>query len=76
MSFSPDFLNLLDEEVRAFIHVSGIVFRTLPNGSMYPVIRVREKDWLVALYEGDPRTLDYWRETALRSWSYIGSEKK
>lgn len=72
MSLSPDFLNLLDEEVRAFICISGIEFRTLPQGSMYPVVRYRGTDWLVAMYEGDPRTIEYWRDTAKRTWSYIG----
>lgn len=72
MSFGPNFLNLLDEEVRAFIHMSGIEFRTCPNGSMYPVIRVRGHDYMVALCEGDPRTVDYWRERAIGAWSNIG----
>lgn len=75
MSLSPDFLDTLDEEVRAFINMSGIVFRRYANGSLYPVLLVNGTDYLVniALPEGiDIRSLEFWQQTAKRAWSFVG----
>jgi hypothetical protein len=63
------FIASLDAEVRAFIHISGIELRENHYGGVKPILCYNGWDVAVALYPGDPRTLEYWRKIAERAWS-------
>lgn len=67
----PDFLGQIDEELRAFLHIAGIEFRLNPSGTLVPFLRRGGFDWVLYLHEGDVRSIDYWRQVALRGWREV-----
>lgn len=64
MSFGPDFVATLDDEVRAFLHIAGIELRENVHGGFTPLMRREGFDWVLWLPHGDPRSMEYWKDVA------------
>lgn len=76
MSFGPNFVATLDDEVRAFLHVAGIELRPNVHGDAMPVMRCKDGfDWILWLPNpasfGGMRSMAYWKEVARIAYDEI-----
>jgi len=77
VSTRPDFLELIDDELRAFLHIAGVEFRPDPAGFLRPFLRVGGIDWILYLpRDGDMRTIEYWRRVVLYAYGEMPSDRR